>query len=87
MALVRHEVACVFIREIKEIRRSAAGTLPGRASGVNPEVRSVRDTVASVDPTGDQTARGGHDCQPRGGREPGLKGKANLGESLSSRRY
>jgi hypothetical protein len=33
---VRHEVACVFIKEIKEIRRSAAGTLPGRASGVTP---------------------------------------------------
>lgn len=33
---VRHEVACVFIKEIKEIRRSTAGTLPGRASGVTP---------------------------------------------------
>lgn len=33
---VRHEVACVFIKEIREIRRSAAGTLPGRASGVTP---------------------------------------------------
>jgi hypothetical protein len=32
----RREVACVFIKEIREIRRSAAGTLPGRASGVTP---------------------------------------------------
>jgi hypothetical protein len=59
----------------------------GPCVGGNPEVRSVRDTVASVEPTGDQAARGGRDCQPRGGREPGLKGKANSGESLSSRRY
>jgi hypothetical protein len=87
MALVRHEVACVFIKEIIEIRRSATGTLRGRASGVYPEVRSVRDTVASVDATGNQTVRRGCDCQPRGGREPGLKGKANSGESLLSRRY
>ena len=35
MALVRHEVACVFIKELK-IRCSATGTLPGRASGVTP---------------------------------------------------
>jgi hypothetical protein len=59
----------------------------GPCVGGNPGVRSARDTVASVDATGNQTVRGGCDCQPQGGRELGLKGKANSGESLLSRRY
>jgi hypothetical protein len=33
--VVRHDVARVFIRELK-IRCSATGTLPGRASGATP---------------------------------------------------
>ena len=86
MALVRHEVACVFIRDFRDpvfCHRYPTGP----CAGGNPGVRSVWDTVASVHVTGHQTARSGGDCQPQGGRELGLKGRANSGEPLLSRRY
>ena len=36
--------------------------------------------------TGGRTARGVRDCQPQDGRELGLEGKVNIGESPLSRR-
>ena len=48
----------------------------------NGGVRSLWDNVASSEKDGNPIVRTGCDCQHRGGRELGLNGKVNIGESL-----
>ena len=83
---VRHEVARVFIKDDPVFcHRDRTGTCVGG----NPGVRSFRDNVASAPyRVGNRAARQGCDLlASQGGRELGLKGMANSGEALLSRRH
>jgi hypothetical protein len=71
----------------RTIRCSAIDTLPGRASGVTPGCEALGTTEPRSERTGCGPVRGNSDYQPHGGREQGLKGKANSGESPLSRRH
>ena len=81
---VRHEVARVFIRDDPVFCHRYP---TGPCVGGNPGVRSAWDNVASAEWAGDGPAKEGRDCQPHGGREPGLEDMVKVSEPLMSRRY